>query len=90
MKQNDFKFRILLFLLISPFLMVAQVSLSGKVNSDKGDTVPFVNVIEKGTSNGTTTDMDGNYRIEVSSLPATLVFSSLGYETFEQSVSAAG
>ncbi|MEZ4857573.1 MAG: SusC/RagA family TonB-linked outer membrane protein [Flavobacteriaceae bacterium] len=90
MKQNNFKFRVLLFFLISPFLMVAQVSLSGKVNSDKGDTVPFVNVIEKGTTNGTTTDIEGNFRIEVSNLPVVLVFSSLGYETFEQAVSASG
>ena len=90
MKQNDIKFRILLFLFISPFLMVAQVSLSGTVNSDKGDTVPFANVIEKGTSNGTTTDVDGKFTIEVSNLPVTLVFSSLGFETLEQSVSTAG
>lgn len=90
MKQNDFKFRILLFLLISPLLMVAQVSLSGTVNSDAGDTVPFVNVIEKGTSNGTTTNIDGQYTIEVSSLPVTLVFSSLGFETLEQSVTTSG
>ncbi len=87
MKQNNFKLRILLFLLISPFLMVAQVSLSGTVNSNAGVTVPFANVIEKGTSNGTTTDVDGNFTLEVANLPVTLVFSSLGYETIEQSVS---
>lgn len=70
--------------------MVAQVSLSGTVNSEKGDTVPFVNVIEKGTTNGTTTDIDGKFTIEVSNLPATLVFSSLGFETLEQSVTSSG
>jgi TonB-linked SusC/RagA family outer membrane protein len=64
----------------------AQTTLTGKVNSDKGDTVPFANVIEKGTSNGTTTDIDGNFTINVDNLPVTLVFSSLGFETVEKSV----
>lgn len=90
MKQNNFNYRVLLFFLILPFWMVAQVSLSGKVSGNDGDSIPFVNVIEKGTSNGTTTDIDGNFRIEVSKLPVVLVFSSLGYETFEQSISVSG
>ncbi|WP_298245991.1 SusC/RagA family TonB-linked outer membrane protein [uncultured Christiangramia sp.] len=45
--------------------------------------VPFVNVIEKGTTNGTTSDFDGNYSLSVESLPTTLVFSYLGFETQE-------
>jgi|TARA_R110002110_G_scaffold87885_13_gene228773 outer membrane receptor protein involved in Fe transport len=65
-----------------------QTTLSGKVNSDSGESVPFANVIQKGTSNGKTTDMDGSFTIEVESLPATLVFSSLGYGTIEQNVSS--
>ena len=39
-------------------------TVSGKVTSgDDGSSVPGVNIIEKGTSNGTVTDADGNYRI---------------------------
>lgn len=89
MKQNNIKFKVLLFFMILPMLAFAQVSLSGKVMSENGETVPFANVIEKGTRNGTTSDMDGNFTIEVSSLPTTLVFSSLGYNTIEQVVSTA-
>ena len=88
MKQKNFNCReLLLLLLVFPSLMFAQTTLTGSVNSDMGDTVPFVNVIEKGTSNGVTTDIDGNFSIDVASLPTTLVFSSLGYVTIEQGVS---
>jgi len=89
MKQKNPNRRILLlFLLVLPCLVFAQATLTGKVNSDKGDTVPFANVIQKGTSNGTTTDIDGNFSIDVPSLPAILVFSSLGYVTIEQNVAS--
>ncbi|OAB80475.1 SusC/RagA family TonB-linked outer membrane protein [Cochleicola gelatinilyticus] len=83
MKQNNPNYRILLLLLFFPCILLAQTSLSGKVLDANGETVPFVNVIEKGTSNGTTTDVDGNFTISVPSLPSVLVFSSLGFETQE-------
>ncbi|MEX0289136.1 MAG: SusC/RagA family TonB-linked outer membrane protein [Flavobacteriaceae bacterium] len=64
-------------------LAVAQsTTVSGTVADDSGTPLPGVNVVEKGTSNGTSTDFDGNYTINVSS-GATLVFSSLGYSTRE-------
>ena len=90
MKQKNSKRRnILLLLLVFPCFVFSQTTLNGKVNSDSGESVPFANVIQKGTSNGTTTDMDGNFAIDVESLPATLEFSSLGYETIEQSIASA-
>ncbi|WP_405199862.1 SusC/RagA family TonB-linked outer membrane protein [Christiangramia sp. LLG6405-1] len=64
--------------------MCAQEVLEGKtINEATGEVVPFVNVIEKGTTNGTTSDFDGNYSLSVESLPTTLVFSYLGFETQE-------
>lgn len=48
--------------------------------------IPGVNVIEKGTRNGTTTDFDGEYSIEMENLSGTLVFSYLGYITQELQV----
>lgn len=84
MKQNDFNNRYLLFLFfLLPFFAFSQTTLTGTVNNEKGETVPFVNVIEKGTSNGTTTDIEGNFSIEVSDVPTVLVFSSLGFEKQE-------
>lgn len=91
MKQNNLMNRNLLFLLVLlPCFVFAQNTITGTVTTDNGDTVPFANVIEKGTSNGTTTDIDGKFSIDVANLPATLVFSSLGYTTVEQEVTAAG
>jgi len=62
---------------------VAQVTVSGTVTSaDDGETLPGVNILEKGTTNGVVTDVDGQYRITVQD-NATLIFSSVGYATEE-------
>jgi TonB-linked SusC/RagA family outer membrane protein len=60
-------------------------NVSGVVTDDTGSPLPGVNVVEKGTSNGTSTDFDGNYVIKVDA-NSTLVFSSLGYKTKEVGV----
>ncbi len=58
-------------------------TVSGKVTStDDGSSIPGVNILEKGTSNGTVSDADGNYRISVGD-NATLVFSFVGYTSQE-------
>lgn len=59
------------------------VSVSGQVTNAKGEGVPGVNIAEKGTRNGTTTDGQGRYRLSVSGSTAVLVFSSVGYVTQE-------
>jgi TonB-linked SusC/RagA family outer membrane protein len=54
-------------------------NITGKViAADNNEGLPGVNVIEKGTSNGTVTNLDGAYSLQVSD-GATLVFSSVGY-----------
>lgn len=60
-----------------------QVSITGTVNDHNGQPLPGANVVEKGTTNGTQTDFDGNYSITVSGDNATLVFSYLGFTTKE-------
>ena len=61
-------------------------SISGKVTSSTDNQgLPGVNVVEKGTNNGTITNIDGEYTIEVSE-GATLVYSSVGYNTREVEV----
>ncbi len=77
----------MLLLFIFPAVVFAQETLTGKtINQSTGEAVPFVNVIQKGTSNGTTSDLDGNFSLSVESLPTTLVFSYLGFETQERVV----
>ncbi len=59
------------------------VRVTGKVTSgDEGTGLPGVSILEKGTSNGTVTDVDGNYSISVND-NATLVFSFVGYASQE-------
>lgn len=63
--------------------IIPQISVTGKVtDQENGDALPGANVVEKGTSNGTVTDIDGNYSVNVDE-NATLVFSSIGYATQE-------
>ncbi|WP_423819283.1 carboxypeptidase-like regulatory domain-containing protein [Salinimicrobium sp. TIG7-5_MAKvit] len=72
------------FLLFS-IIMLGQttVEVSGKVvDNDSGIPIPGVNIIEKGTTNGTMTDFDGNFVLEAPA-HATLVISYLGYTTQE-------
>lgn len=58
-------------------------TVSGKVtSSEDGSSVPAVNVVEKGTSNGTSTNVDGSYTITVGE-NAVLVFSFVGYTSQE-------
>lgn len=80
----EFKLSVLLiFLSLGLHNLQAQNSeISGTVTTNEGEPIPFVNVILKGTTTGTSADMDGNYTI---SAPAdgTLIFSYIGYATRE-------
>ncbi len=62
------------------------LQVSGTVIDDNGTPIPGVNVIEKGTTNGTATDVEGKYSLMVSNANAMLVFSFIGYATQEVSV----
>jgi len=61
-------------------------NLSGRVVDEGGLPMPGVNIQEKGTVNGTTTDANGSYKMNVTSGSATLVFSFIGYSTMEVNV----
>jgi len=62
----------------------SQVTVTGTVFfKDDNSTAPGVNVIEKGTENGTTTKADGTFSINVTDINATLVFTFIGIQTQE-------
>ena len=64
-------------------IIIQGKQVTGKVISlDDEEALPGVNVIEKGTSNGTVTNINGEYSLEVSE-NAMLVFSSVGFTTEE-------
>jgi TonB-dependent starch-binding outer membrane protein SusC len=76
-----------LSLLLCTSLAIAQErTVSGAVSDDTGQPVPGVNVLVKGTTNGTATDSDGKYSIEIAGNDAILVFSFIGYTTQELAV----
>ncbi len=59
-------------------------TVSGTVtDAETGESLPGANIVVKGTSIGTTTDLDGRYEIAAPSLQDTLVFSFVGYATLE-------
>ena len=60
----------------------AQLTVTGHVKSTSGDPLIGVNVVEKGTTNGTVTDMDGNFILDVPS-DCTLQISYIGFNTRE-------
>ncbi|SNZ01663.1 TonB-dependent receptor [Flagellimonas pacifica] len=64
-----------------------QFSVSGAVTDENGQPLPGASIIEKGTSNGISSDFDGNYSIEVSNSDAILQVSYLGYSSQEIAVS---
>lgn len=74
---------LLLIFLACSIQLHAQTTVTGTVKDGNGNPLPGVNIIEKTTTNGTTTDADGAYRLAISSSNATLVFSFIGYQTEE-------
>jgi TonB-linked SusC/RagA family outer membrane protein len=63
------------------------VTVTGRVTtSEDGGSLPGVNVIVQGTAQGTVTDANGNYSLEVPSAESVLVYSSVGYISEEIAV----
>jgi len=73
------------FGMLLPYSARAQepISIKGVVTDSEGAPLPGVNIVEKGTMNGTVTNLDGEYTIVVKSADAALTFSSIGYSAQE-------
>ncbi|MEK6481305.1 SusC/RagA family TonB-linked outer membrane protein [Catalinimonas sp. 4WD22] len=64
-------------------------TISGKVSDgESGEPLPGVNILAKETTNGTVTDVNGNYRLTVSDGTNILIFSSIGYLTKEVEINS--
>ncbi len=80
------RFATLLLVFVASVAFAQDRVVTGKILSgDDNSPIPGANVLEKGTSNGTVSDADGNYRITVGA-NATLVFSFVGYASQEAEV----
>ncbi len=81
---------LLMAVLFSVAAYAQTITVSGSVrNSSSKEIVPSVSVVVKGTSIGTYTNPNGDFSLKVSKLPVVLVFSSIGYEDQEVTVSDA-
>ncbi|MCU0345587.1 MAG: carboxypeptidase-like regulatory domain-containing protein, partial [Saprospiraceae bacterium] len=74
--------------LVSAFAALAQRTVMGTVTGDDGAALIGATVLEKGTSSGTITDVDGKYSLRVSGDGAVLVFSFTGFTTEEVALGA--
>lgn len=75
-------FIILCFLLFSLNAFAQKITITGQVKDSSNEPIVGVSIIEKGMSNGTMTNLSGNFSIAVST-KSTLVISSIGYKTQE-------
>lgn len=75
-------------MLFAQYLFAQERTVTGVIRSDDGSTLPGVTVQIKGTTSGTTSDMDGKYSLAVSGGDAVLVFSFIGMDTKEVTVGA--
>ncbi len=80
-------------ILLLCWILIGQVGFSqtsnvitGTVSDDSGESIPGVNVLVKGTSVGTITDIDGSYTLNIPQGGTTLVFSFIGYRSREELV----
>lgn len=79
----------LLLLLGLPTLAFAQVTMTGKVTGSEKDQLPGASIVVKGTSNGTQTDLNGDFSINVPTKKSILIFSYIGYISQEHECSGA-
>jgi TonB-dependent starch-binding outer membrane protein SusC len=81
------KLLMLLFGMAMTSFAFGQTQVSGKVTAKQGDPLPGVNVVVKETAQGTTTDANGTYRLEVNSANNVILnFSFIGYANQEVAV----
>ena len=68
----------------SASLLAQDVTVTGTIiSSEDNSGIPGVNILIKGSSTGTTTDLDGKYSLSVPGSESFLIFSSVGYNTME-------
>jgi len=79
--------KLLVFSLLSLQFAIAQKTITGTVTDDQGMPLPGATVLEQGTTNGVSTDFDGNYSIDVAE-GNVLEISFVGYETTAITVGA--
>lgn len=81
-----FSFLVGLSLLWGSGIAFAQTTVSGTIIDENSQPLPGVTILVKGTTTGTTTDIDGKYKLSVKTADAILVYSYVGYKSQEVAV----
>ena len=74
------------FLSFQLFASNLAVEVTGKISDDAGVGIPGVTVLEKGTKNGTVTNVEGQFTLKVANANSVLIFSSVGFSNQEVKV----
>lgn len=82
------KIKIAIYFLLLGFIANAQLTVKGKVVDEQNEPLPFVNVFLKGTTNGTTTDDNGEFSFSTKKKRGTLEVSFVGFKTFTTRVNS--
>lgn len=83
--DHCFKLVFLLCLLIGSQVHAQSTTIEGIVKDAAGLSLPGVNVLEKGTKNGTSTDFDGHFKLKLTNPKAVLSFSFIGFKNIDAS-----
>lgn len=82
-KRTNLSLLLFAFVMCSFTAIQAQKTVNGTVLDETGTPLPGASIVEKGTSNGTSTDFDGIFSLNVNDNSTTLVISFIGYTTKE-------
>jgi Ca-activated chloride channel family protein len=84
--KNSLKIFAILILAATIIAFTESVTITGKVSDDQGQPIPGVSISIKGTTKGTTTDANGNYKITIDDQEKVLVFYFTGYMPVEEKI----
>ncbi len=83
MKKNVLKFLFMAIFSVFAMSSFGQGTLTGKITDTEGEALPGVNIMEKGTTNGTITDVNGNFSLKVTKNSGTIIVSFIGFSKKE-------
>jgi TonB-dependent starch-binding outer membrane protein SusC len=86
LKSMKLKIMVVLSILFISSGVFAQIEIKGQVTDESNEPLVGVTVVEKGTTNGIATDINGKYTISVSGQNSLLVYSFIGFESYEVQV----
>ncbi len=80
------RFALLFILSLLSFGAIAQVTISGKISDDNGKPVPFASVYVKGTTKGTSANIDGDYLLKLQPGQYEILYRAVGYKQISKAV----